>query len=82
LAAKIVSCLSIIRASSAGEDELGQRGTPRAHYHHQGARSHKLPAGCTVPVSCCVHNPPSLLIPPATRSFQSQQLCSAAGLGS
>lgn len=63
LAAKIVSCLSIIRASSAGEDELGpHRGTPRAHYHHQqSARSHKLPAGCTVPVSSA-YPPPS--IPP------------------
>lgn len=58
LAAKLVSCLSIIRASSAGEDELGyHRGTPRAH-HHPGARGHRLPAGCTFLVSrrtdhCC-----------------------------
>lgn len=53
LAAKLVSCLSIMRASSAGEEEL-HRGTPRAHHHHhQGARGHRLPAGCTFAVSTC-----------------------------
>lgn len=55
LAAKLVSCLSIMRASSAGEEEL-HRGTPRAHHHHhQGARGHRLPAGCTFAVSTCCH---------------------------
>jgi hypothetical protein len=53
LAAKLVSCLSIIRASSAGEDDgLGHRPAGGHHYHHAGGRSHKPPAGCTFQVSC------------------------------